>query len=77
MELPGTLWIVLLLLVLFLTLEVLYPKTVQEGFNNLVGVLDDEADKNNFFAQFAPRRGDVGLNKEENNYIQDPRYFRS
>ena len=76
MELPGTLWIVLLLLVVFLTAEILFAKTLKEGFATLVGVMDDETDKNNFFAQFAPRRGDIGLNKEETNYIQDPRYFR-
>lgn len=76
MELPGTLWIVFLILILFLTYEVLFPKLVNEGFANLVGVLDDESDKKNFFAEFVPRRGDIGLNKEEKNYIQDPRYFR-
>ena len=76
MELPGTLWIVLLLLVLFLTLEVLFPKTLEEGFSNIVGFYSDEKDKNNFFSQFAPRRTDVGFEKEETNYIQDPRYFR-
>jgi len=76
MELPGTLWLVLLLLVVFITYEVLYPNIIEEGFSSLVGVLDNTTDKNNFFAEFAPRRGDVGLNKEEKNYIQDSRYFR-
>lgn len=75
MELPGTIWLALFLLITLITVEILNPKIINEGFG-LVSVMDASGDKNNFFASFALRRGDVGLNKEEKNYIQDPRYFR-
>jgi len=75
MKLPGAIWIVLFLLILFLTLEVFYPKTIEEGFSSLVGVMDVSGTENNFFAEFAPRRGDVGINLEEKGFLQDPRYF--
>jgi hypothetical protein len=71
MELPGTVWLALFLLVTFITVEVLNPEIINEGFN-LIGVVDD---KNNFFSKFALRRGDVSINKEEKNFIQDPRYY--
>ena len=71
MELPGTVWLALFLLVTFITVEVLNPEIINEGFN-LIGVSDD---KNNFFSNFALRRGDVSINKEEKNFIQDPRYY--
>ena len=73
MELSGTIWIALILLISVLSFEVLYPKRFYEGFQGLITPVED---KDNFFSQFAPRRGDVGFNLEENNYIQDNRYFR-
>lgn len=75
MELPGTMWIALFLLISILSLEIIFPKPLHEGFQKLVSALDDK-EKDNFFSQFLPRRGDVGFNLEENNYIQDTRYFR-
>ena len=74
MELPGTIWIALFLLVTVITVELLNPKIINEGFG-LVSVSSD-ASGENFFSQFALRRGDVGLNKEEKNFIQDPRYYK-
>lgn len=71
MELPGTVWLALFLLITVITVEVLNPEIINEGFN-LIGVSDD---KNNFFSNFALRRGDVSINKEEKNFIQDPRYY--
>ena len=68
MELSGTIWVTLILLISVLTFEVLYPKRFQEGFQGLITPVED---KDNFFSQFAPRRGDVGFNLEENNFIQD------
>lgn len=73
MELSGTIWIVLILLISALTIEILYPKRFIEGFQGLITPVDD---KDNFFSQFAPRRGDVGFNLEEKGYAQDKRYFR-
>jgi hypothetical protein len=75
MELPGTIWIALFLLVTFVTVEVLNPKIINEGFK-LVSASDISGEKSNFFSQFALRRGDIGIDKEEKNFIQDPRYFR-
>jgi hypothetical protein len=72
MELPGTIWIALFLLVTVITVEVLNPKIINEGFN-IVGISED---KNNFFSKFALRRGDVAIDLEEKNFVQDPRYFR-
>jgi len=72
MELPGTIWIALFLLVTVITVEVLNPKIINEGFN-VVGISED---KNNFFSKFALRRGDVAIDLEEKNFVQDPRYFR-
>lgn len=74
MELPGTIWIALFLLVTFVTVEVLNPKIINEGFN-LVSAIDVSGEKN-FFSKFALRRGDIGENREEKNYIQEPRYFK-
>jgi type IV secretory pathway VirB3-like protein len=63
MELPGTIWIALFLLVTFVTVEVLNPKIINEGFN-LVSAIDVSGEKN-FFSKFALRRGDIGENREE------------
>lgn len=73
MELPGTIWVALFLVISLIVFEVFNPKLINEGFTSLVGATDE--DSNNFFAKIAPRRGDIGLHKEESNYIQDPRYF--
>lgn len=76
MELPGALWIALVFLVICMVYEVFSPNTLKEGFNSLVSAIDDTSDKNNFFAGIVPRRGDIGFNSEDNNYIKDPRYFQ-
>lgn len=75
MELPGTIWVALFLVITLLVVEVINPKIVKEGFNTLVSASDTTTEKNNFFAPLVLRRGDVGMNKEETGYIQDPRYF--
>lgn len=77
MELPGTIWLVLSLLIILIFIEVLFPKSFKEGFkvlvgSELVGTVDDSG---NYFALSFPKRGDVGFNKEEKNFIMDPRYF--
>ena len=76
MELPGTIWVALFLVISLLVVEIFNPKIVHEGFTTLVGVADASGEENNFFAPLILRRGDVGMNIEEKNYIQDPRYFR-
>ena len=78
MELPGTIWVALFLVISLLLFEIFNPKLVNEGFSNLLGstdVSDASGDTHNFFAPFALRRGDIGENKEEANYVKDPRYF--
>jgi Concanavalin A-like lectin/glucanases superfamily len=62
------LWIGVILLLIIATMEILYPHTINEGFEQLVSVGDS-----NFWARFVPRRGDVGI--EEEGYIRDDRYF--
>ena len=76
MELSGTIWVALFLVISLLVIEVFNPKLVHEGFTTLIGVSDVSGEQNNFFAPLVLRRGDVGMNKEEANYIQDPRYYR-
>ena len=66
------LWIGLLILILITVIEILKPRIIYEGFNNLVSIGDSA-----FWAKWVPRRGDVGLNPtdEESGYIRDIRYF--
>jgi len=76
MELPGTIWVALFLVITVLVIEVFNPKLINEGFTSIVGIKDGSgSDTNNFFAPLILRRGDIGLNKEEANYSKDPRYF--
>lgn len=75
MELPGAIWFALSMLIGFIILEVFYSKNLNEGFANLVGVVDSSGEKN-FFSEFAPKRGDIGFEMEEKTYTQDPRYFK-
>ena len=65
--------VALFLLFFFAAGEVFYPNTIREGFENLVPVLST---KSSFFSQFVPKRGDVGVDLEEDGYQQDGRYFR-
>jgi hypothetical protein len=67
----GAVFIGLFLLIGALLLEILAPQKIQEGFQTLVPVVE----KNNWFAQFFPKRGDVASNAENPGYIQDKRYF--
>ena len=77
--LSGTLWITLSILIVLLLIEILYPRTFTEGFKTLVGseVVSSVDDSGNYFSTYFPKRGDVGPNKEEKNYIMDPRYFHN
>lgn len=65
--------LVLLLLVGIAAAELFWPKTITEGFESLIPVLNPKA---GYFAKFVPRRGDVGPDLEQGGYKQDPRYFR-
>ena len=47
MELPGTLWLVLFLLISVLTYEIILPTQFYEGFKTMVNVID-ESEKNNY-----------------------------
>ena len=77
MDLPGTLWIALIFLVICIVYEIFSPNTLKEGFNVLVSAIDEvKPENNNFFAGIVPRRGDVGFNLEDKNFIKDPRYFQ-
>ncbi len=64
---------VFFLLFFFATGELFFPHRIREGFTSLVPVLSG---KPNFFSQFVPKRGDVGIDDDEAGYIQDGRYFR-
>ena len=75
-QIPGTLWIGLFLLTILITYEVVYPKKISEGITNYISPLDVSGEKQNYFSPMLPRRGDIGFNKEEKNYLQDPRYYR-
>ena len=79
MNLPGTIWITLGILITFLLIDILYPKSIQEGFKTLVGseIVTAIDDSGNYFALQFPKRGDVGPTKEEKNFIMDPRYFHN
>ena len=75
-QLPGTVWIALTVLIVFLLIDILYPKSLTEGFKVLVGSNVEVVDSSeNYFSRYFPKRGDVGPFKEEKNYIMDPRYF--
>lgn len=65
--------IALFLLFFFAAGELLYPNTIREGFETLVPALSS---KSSFFSSFIPKRGDVGIDVEEEGYQQDGRYFR-
>jgi hypothetical protein len=72
MQLPGTLWLALFILIIFIILEVFNPFILREGFQSIVAPIDNN---DNFFSTLVQRRGDVGFNKEEKGYTMDPRYF--
>ena len=72
MQLPGTLWIALFILIILIVLEVFNPYILNEGFQAMVAPIDE---KDNYFAPLVPRRGDIGYNKEEKGFTMDPRYF--
>ena len=63
--------IVLLIIFFFAAGELLYPSTIREGFDSLIGITTP-----GYFSQFVPKRGDVGVGEEESGYLQDGRYFR-
>jgi hypothetical protein len=64
--------LVLVLLIGIAAVELFYPKKIQEGFESMIPVINPKA---GYFAQFVPRRGDIGPGEEQAGYIQDPRYF--
>ena len=77
MDLPGALWIALVFLIICIVYEIFSPHTLKEGFNVLVSAIDStKPEDNNFFAKIVPRRGDIGFNLEDPNYVKDPRYFQ-
>jgi hypothetical protein len=64
------LWIGVIVLITISILEIWFPNTINEGFENLVSIGDST-----FWAKFVPRRGDVGDGQEEAGYKRDDRYF--
>lgn len=68
-----SIFIALFLILFFAAGELFYPKAIREGFETLVPVLSS---KSSFFSSFVPKRGDVGVDLEEEGYQQDGRYFR-
>ena len=66
----AMLWVGVLFLILITVIELWFPNTINEGFDQLVSVGDSD-----FWAKFVPRRGDIGDSIEEAGYIKDDRYF--
>lgn len=64
------LWVGVIALLLIAIMELVCPNSVNEGFEQFVSIGDSS-----FWAQFVPRRGDVGQYEEEKGYIRDDRYF--
>lgn len=58
------------ILLTLLVLEIVWPTYFKEGFE----VIPYDT---SYFAQFVPKRGDVGPGDEEGGYIRDPRYFNN
>jgi hypothetical protein len=66
------LWVTVCLLILIAVIELWNPRLINEGFSNLVSVGESQ-----IWANWMPRRGDVGLSptEEEPGYHRDIRYF--
>lgn len=61
----------IVLILIIVSLELISPKLLKEGFANaLIPVTDG-----GYFSKFIPRRGDIGPEAEEGAYITDKRYF--
>ena len=58
------------ILLTLLVLETFWPTYFKEGFE----VIPYDT---SYFAQFIPKRGDIGPGDEEGGYIRDPRYFNN
>ena len=67
------LWVCVFLLLLVATLEIFWPKVLDEGFATAMVTVGDSP----FWASNIPRRGDVGPDaaQEQGGYIRDTRYF--
>lgn len=66
----AALWGAVVLLIIVAVLEIWYPRVIDEGFTGLISIGD-----NAFWSRYFPRRGDVGPEEEDRDYIRDPRYF--
>lgn len=64
------LWIGSAVIIIIIALEVLRPTYFKEGFE----IINYDT---SYFAQFAPKRGDIGPGDEEGGYIRDDRYFHN
>lgn len=63
------LWMGAAVIVAVIVLELIRPTYFKEGFEGIITY------DTSYFAQYAPKRGDVGPGDEEGGYIRDPRYF--
>ena len=59
------------LILITITLELVAPQIINEGFANALVPVTDKG----YFGKFIPRRGDIGPGAEEGAYITDTRYF--
>jgi hypothetical protein len=59
------------LILITVTLELVAPHIIKEGFATALIPVTDR----NYFGKFIPRRGDIGSESEEGAYITDKRYF--
>lgn len=63
------LWVGAAVILTVIVLEIVRPTYFKEGFQGIISY------DTSYFAQYAPKRGDVGPGDEEGGYIRDPRYF--
>ena len=74
MTLEDTFWIALAILICVVIYEYLLPSSMKEGFESKLV----SATSSPLWANFAPRRGDIGpgFEAEEAGHQRDPRYFQ-
>jgi hypothetical protein len=63
-------WLAFVLIFSVVIYELIAPKNVTDGFQNLVNIGDSK-----FWTKLVPRRGDVGPEQEQDGLIRDSRYF--
>jgi hypothetical protein len=79
-EMSGAVWIGVCILLGALLMELFAPKSLLEGFQAIgapvrAPALQPATTKSNILTNIVSRRGDVGFDREDGDYLQDRRYF--